>query len=189
MDSKRIDSSDPRPLKLFFEDEASFGRLGYCSKCWVPAGERATIKKQQIREYMYAFTCVCPETGETYSIISPVCNTESMEFLLKQTSEYYSHYRILMVVDKAAWHTTQKLNLPENIELISLPPASPELNPVEHIWDYVREQKKFKNHSFPTLDAVENQLEIALNELTNECDYLKSLCEFSWIKDINLANI
>ena len=77
---------------------------------------------------------------------------------------------------------TQKLVVPENIKLLPLPPYSPELNPTEHIWDYLREQKQFNNHIFESLDDVEAQLVIALNALNQESEKLKSMCQFSWIK-------
>ena len=74
------------------------------------------------------------------------------------------------------------LVVPENIKLLPLPPYSPELNPTEHIWDYIREQKQFNNHIFESLDDVEAQLVIALNALNQESKKLKSMCQFSWIK-------
>jgi len=71
---------------VFFEDEASFGRMNHVRKCWVHRPDRAMVKKQAVREYLYAFTTVCPKTGETCSIISPFCNTEAMNALLSETS-------------------------------------------------------------------------------------------------------
>ena len=60
-----------KPVKLFFEDEARFGRINNLSKCWVNRKDRAIVNQQIIREYIYAYTTVCPATGETFSIISP----------------------------------------------------------------------------------------------------------------------
>jgi DDE superfamily endonuclease len=150
-------------------------------KCWVYRPDRAIVKQQQIREYVYAFTAACPQTGETFSIISPFCNTEAMNVLLKETSAYYKDYRIIMVMDSAGWHTTKKLELPENITILTLPPYSPQLNPVEHIWDYIREQKEFNNHSFNSLNEAVNQLEKALCDLHEEKSIIKSMCNFNWI--------
>ena len=181
MAARSVKEGDSRPLKIFFEDEASFGRMGGYHRCWVPKSDRAIVKKQQIRQYLYAFTAVCPETGESCSIISPVCNTDAMRALLEEASKMYAHYRILMIVDGAAWHTTKKLKVPENIELLPLPAYSPELNPTEHIWDYIREQKRFKNHVFESLDAVEAQLVIALNDVHEEKEVMKSMCLSNWI--------
>ena len=58
------DQSDDRPVKLFFQDEARFGRIDNTSSCWVPPGGRALVGKQTIREYSYAYLAVCPQTGE-----------------------------------------------------------------------------------------------------------------------------
>ena len=62
-----------------------------------------------------------------------------------------------MVVDGADWHRSKKLKIPQNIKLVSLPPYSPELNPVENIWEELRE-KYFHNRVFQSIDAVEEQL-------------------------------
>ena len=105
----KIKENDERPLMLFFEDESAFGRMNHVRKCWVHRRTRAIIKKQQIRQYLYAFTSVCPQTGETCSIISPFCNTQAMNALLGQTSLTFPEYRIIMVMDSAGWHTTKNL--------------------------------------------------------------------------------
>ena len=65
-----------------------------------------------------------------------------------------------------------------------LPPYSPKLNPVEHIWDYIREQKKFNNYTFDSLNSVEIQLTQALKGLHQEKEEMKSMCNFKWINSI-----
>jgi len=172
---------DVRPIKLFFEDEARFGRINIVGRCWVARGTRAIVRQQMIREYIYAYTTVCPETGENYSIISPLNNTQAMNIFLEAFANTYCHYRIIMCLDGAGWHTSNKLVLPENIRLLRLPPYSPELNPTEHIWDYIREQKKFNNYTFLTLEAVEKQLMKSLKEINDEKELMKSMCNFKWI--------
>jgi len=177
-----IKDEEKRPIKLFFEDEARFGRINVVSRCWVPWGTRALVTKQLIREYTYAYTAVCPETGENYSIISPVNNTDAMNQFLIAFSNAYSHYRVIMCLDGAGWHTSKELALPENIRLLKLPPYSPELNPTEHIWDYIREQKQFNNHTFKTIGDVEDKLAVVLKDLNTDLHYISSLCNFSWLK-------
>lgn len=134
-----------------------------------------------IREYIYAYTTVCPETGENYSIISPVNNTAVMNIFLKKFSKAYNKYRIILCFDGAGWHTSNALELPENIQALRLPPYSPELNPVEHIWDYIREQKKFNNYIFTSIDEVEKQLSKALKQINGEKEIMKSMCNFNWL--------
>lgn len=177
-----LNNTDPRPLKIFFEDEAKFGRMNHVRKCWVGQRDRAVVKKQLIREYLYAFTTVCPETGETCSIISPYCNTDAMNALLVETHLEFPNYRILMIMDSAGWHTTKNLILPENISLLPLPAYSPQLNPTEHIWDYIREQKNFNNYTFNSLDDLDKHLGNVLSEICDEREIIKSMCEFEWIK-------
>jgi hypothetical protein len=179
-----MNMQDDLPLMVFFEDEAKFGRINHVRKCWVFRNNRAIVKQQAIREYLYAFTTVCPQTGETCSIISPFCNTSAMNALLNETSIAFPGYRIVMIMDAAGWHTTNNLVIPRNISILPLPPYSPELNPAEHIWDYIREQKHFNNYSFNSLDEVDKQLGIALKELHDEKEILKSLCNFNWLNNI-----
>jgi hypothetical protein len=166
---------------VFFEDEARFGRINNVSRCWVPAGKRAIVKKQRIREHTYAFSAVCPLEGESYSLISPVCNTAAMNALLQGLSTAYADEEILLFADSAGWHQSKELDRPANIRLELLPPYSPELNPTEHLWDYIREQKGFNNHLFGSMDALENHLEAVLKNLHQEKDYIRSLCTFHWM--------
>ncbi len=74
-----------------------------------------------------------------------------------------------------------KYLLPENITILPLPLYSPELNPTEHIWDYIREQKEFTNYTFNSIDEVDKQLGIALCDLHNEKSTISSMCNFDRI--------
>lgn len=153
------------------------------SRCWVPKQKRATVKKQIIREHTYVFSAVCPLAGESYSLISPLCNTEVMNTLLRGLSEAYPDEHLLLFADGAGWHKSKDLQLPANVQLELLPPYSPELNPTEHLWDYIREQKGFNNHCFHSLEELEDHLQNILKALhqPHEKEYLKSLCSFQWM--------
>lgn len=166
---------------MFFQDEGRFGRINNIKKCWVPKLQRAIIGQQMIREYTYAYTTVCPQTGENFSLILPYANTHAMNVFLNETSRNFSKYKIIMVMDKAGWHRSRDLSIPENIVLWFLPPYSPELNPVENLWKYIREQKGFNNQTFQSLDDVEDQLCIALKEMSQEKNKVKSITLFNWI--------
>lgn len=177
--------NDQRPVMLFFQDEGRFGRINNVSKCWVPRGQRAIVGKQIIREYIYAYSSVCPQTGETFSLILPWSDTVCMNEFLKLFSEQYNSYRIILTMDKAAWHRSKELKIPENIAPFYLPPYSPELNPTEHLWDYIREQKEFNNHTFDSIEEVSEHLCKALSELFDEKDKVKSMTKFSWLYSVS----
>jgi transposase len=129
--------------------------------CWVNKNTIPTVAKQMIREYIYAYSALSPQTGDCYSMISPYCNTDAMNEFLKQLSDQYSNYRIILILDKAGWHISQGLDKLENIKLLHLNPYSPEQNPVELLWREIR-RKYFHNRIFTSLDEVENTLTEAL---------------------------
>ena len=139
---------------LFFQDEGRFGRIDNVSSCWVPSGTRAKVGNQIIRKYTYAYTAICPETGESFSLILPYANCECMDIFMQGVSEKFKNYRIIMAMDSASWHTGEKTKKWENIVPLFQPPYSPELNPVEHIWHHIRESYNFKNKTFSSMKEV-----------------------------------
>ena len=171
-----------RGFRLMFQDEGRFGRLGFPRKAWAPAPCRPLCSGQVIREYIYAYSAISPIDGKIESLIAPRADTDVMSIFLEQVAERFSEDFILMVMDKAAWHTANKLHIPENIKITFLPPYSPQLNPVEHLWKEIRE-KYFGNHVFKSIDAVENQLMKALTQMNNDSECVKSFAGFKWIID------
>lgn len=121
-----------------------------------------SVARQMVREYIYAYSALSPQTGDCYSMISPYCNTEAMNEFLQQLSVQYKNYRIIIILDKAGWHISQSLEISDNIKLLHLNPYSPELNPVELLWREIR-RKYFHNNIFASLDEVENTLQQALS--------------------------
>jgi len=146
----------------------------------VPAGTRAVVGKQLIRQYTYAYTAVCPETGETYSLILPYADSDSMSIFLEKLSEHYSQNRIIMVMDNASWHSTKSMLGIQNIKPLFLPPRAPELNPVECIWHHIKE-RHFSNRVFKSIEEVEQRLVIALVELNQEKSKMRKMTLFNWL--------
>ena len=104
-----------------------------------------------------------------------------MNELLHGLSAAYPQEDIVLFADNAGWHKSKELNRPANIRIELLPPYSPELNPTEHLWDYIREQKDFNNHIFESMDQLEDHLETVLKDLHHEKEYIQSLCTFNWM--------
>ncbi|KAB8332033.1 hypothetical protein SD80_021205 [Scytonema tolypothrichoides VB-61278] len=98
---------------------------------------RCSIYKK--REYVYAYVTVAPKLAKMTCLILPYANTQMMNLFLKQVSQDFAEYFIVMQVDKAAWHRSKNLEIPENIRLLEQPSYSPEFMPVEHIWEDIRE--------------------------------------------------
>ncbi len=167
-------------MRLMFQDEARFGRISDPRRCRAPKPMRPMCKAMCVREYTYAYAAVEVKTGETDSLVLPYANTECMQLFLNEVGIRHPQENIIMVVDGASWHTGEALKPPENMRLLVLPPYAPELNPVEHIWDELRE-KFFHNHVFNSLFALETQLVIALKTYEENPEIIKSIVAWNWI--------
>ena len=132
------------------------------------------------QEYTYAYTALTPADGRMDSLVLPYVNGICMDIFLKEIASRYSEERIIMIVDGAGWHKNQNLPLPSNLRLVFLPPYAPELNPVEHIWDDLRE-KFFHNSVFDSIEALEDHLVSALLAYENDSDRVRSITGWDWI--------
>ena len=163
-----------------FQDEARFGRISDVRRCWAPKPIRPLCQGMLTHEYTYAFGAVDVCTGELDSLILPHVNTACMQLFLNEVAARHPHDRIVMVIDGAAWHRSASLKPPQNIYLLSLPPYAPELNPIEHVCDELRE-KFFHNQVFKSLDALEDHLALALQSLETDNTTVASIVSWPWI--------
>lgn len=169
-----------KSFRLMFQDEAGFGRINKPKRCWCGEGIRPTVPCHMIREYMYAYGAISPLDGDLVSLILPKCNTQCMNIFLAEVSKQHPNDYILMVADNAPWHKSGGLIVPENMEMFPLLAYTPELNPIEMIWDEIRE-KFFKNKLFKTLNAVSDKLCEAINHLIDNKTIVKSITGWDWI--------
>jgi hypothetical protein len=175
------DPDDDRPVVLLVQDEARFGRINSVQRCWAPAGVRPTVPYQIVRESLYAFAAVDPASGAMTCLVLPEANTAMMNIFLAQVAEDFADSFVVMQVDGAPWHTSPKLQVPENIRLITQPAYSPELNPVEHLWDDIRE-KEFPNVLHTTLDEVKEAVSNGLRRLADAPEQFSSMTFFPHLR-------
>ena len=141
-------------------------------------GWRPSVPCRHIREYRYAFGAVEPLTGESFFLVMPYCNTECMNIYLRELSAAFPGDRIVLACDGASWHRSNLLEVPGNIFLVYLPPATPEMNPIEQIWKELR-KRGFKNELFHTLEKVVDRLCDTINSLTRKS--VQSITHRDWI--------
>jgi hypothetical protein len=120
------------------------------------------------------YAAVAPAEGKMTSLILPRADTAMMNLFLEPVAKTFQDYFIVMQVDQAAWHHAKELQVPENIRLIPQPPYSPELNPVEHVWEHLRE-KRFAHLACSSLEEVVDKLCEELTHLEAEPEQLRSL--------------
>jgi hypothetical protein len=129
----------------------------------------------------YIFGAICPARGVGAAMIMPAANTEGMNEHLKEISTQVAQSWIAVVIcDRASWHQRGKdLIIPDNIRLLSLPPYSPELNPMENVWDYLR-QNKLCALVWDTYDEILEACKTAWNFLIDDPARIRSIGTREW---------
>jgi transposase len=163
---------------IFFFDEGRFGLQSTVTRIWAKRGEPVHVKVQQGYKNFYSYSAVSPHCGESFSLFLPEINTEMMNIFLDEFLKEYSDKDILFVLDQAGWHKAKDLKVPPNTTLMFLPPYSPELNPVEKLWQWLRKEATH-NILFKTLEELMDALENELRKLTPE--KFVQLCHCSYL--------
>lgn len=170
-------------IALYFQDEARFGQKGRSCRRWWLRGQRPVGPVDQRYTFAYVFAAVEPATGRDFCLVLPVVSTAAMnEFLRRFAATLPKDEHAVMVLDGAGWHTSQDLVVPPNVTLLRLPPYSPELNPVERVWLYLRE-RHLSHRVHDEYAAIVDALCDAWRRLTPQ--RLRSLCNYPWIRQVS----
>ncbi len=106
----------------------------------MPTGSRPTAVKQTRYEWVYLYAAVEAATGANVALQAPHVNTGTMNVFLEMVSaELAPLEHGILIMDQAGWHKSRGLRVPDNLTILYLPPYSPELNPVERLWAYLRD--------------------------------------------------
>lgn len=147
---------------------------------WARRGTRPRQPADQRYESAYLFGAICPRRGVGAALAMPFANTEAMQAHLDEIGRTVAkHAHAVLILDRAGWHTTDKLKVPKNLTIILLPSKSPELNPVENIWQYMR-ANWLSNRIFESYgDIIEAACE-AWNKLTALPNVITSIGLRDW---------
>ncbi len=163
-------------LRVYFQDESRFGQQGTTTAVWARTGSRPTAVRQTEYEYLWVIGAVCPETGHAEGLLSPKLNTEMINVFLSQfAATLPADEHAVMVWDGAGFHRSGQLAVPQNITLIQLPPYSPELNPIENLWHYLKSHF-WSNRSYEDYDALESAAIAAWRTAVLDTDLMKTVC-------------
>lgn len=165
---------------MWFQDEARIGQKNGRTRIWAKKGTRPRLPADQRYQNAYLFGAVCPMRGKGAALMLPVANTAAMQLHLDEISLAVapgSHGVVIM--DRAGWHETGKLAVPENLTIILLPARSPELNSVENIWQYLR-QNWLSNRVFEDFNAILDAGCEAWNRLMAMPDTIRSIGWRDW---------
>lgn len=166
-------------VRLFFMDEARFGQQGTTTRVWARTNSRPTVLRQTRYEWVYLYAAVEPATGESVALLAPNVNTGTFNVFLSMLSEELGPgEQAVLIMDQAGWHKSKGVRLPDNITALLLPPYSPELNPVENLWHYLRSHY-LANRAYRNYDHLLEAGAQAYRSLTH--DTVKSVCRCDYI--------
>lgn len=166
-------------VRVMFMDEARFGQQGTLTRMWAPRGSRPTAIKQTRYEWVYLYAAVEPKTGFSSALLAPEVNTGTFnQFLRILSREVDRDDHIILIMDQAGWHRSKALRLPGNITVLYLPPYSPELNPTERLWGYIRSHY-LSNRVFDGYDHLLHAGTYAYRSLTPAM--IRSICRCTYL--------
>ena len=123
------------------------------------------------------YSAVNPISGESFTLKLPNVDTTCMNVFLEEMSKEIGENEVVVVMDGASWHKSKDLVTPKNITIKILPPYCPELNPVERLWLYIK-QNTIRNKIYETLSLLE---EAVCNFIQNlKKDEIKQICNYGY---------
>lgn len=180
---REIEEAHPEAEKveLWAEDEARLGLKPVIRRVWAPVGKRPIVRFKRGYEWTYLYGFVRPQSGEVFWLILPTVNVGLFSMALFEFAKEVgagNDKRILLVVDRAGWHTGGEVEVPEGIHLEFLPSGSPELQPAERLW--VLTNEAVANGVFEEIEEVEETLMERCLELHDQSELIRDLTNYHW---------
>lgn len=155
-------------IELWWQDEARIGQKNKITRRWARRGTRPSTPQDQRTLWAYIFGAICPAKGKAAGLVMPYANTEAMQAHLHEISlAVDANAHAVLMLDQAGWHLSNHLIIPDNITVLPLPPRSPELNPVENVWQFMRENW-LSNRIFKNYDDIVDHCCYAWNSLADQ---------------------
>ena len=170
-----------KPIEIWFQDEARVGQKGTHSYIWAPIGERPLMVRDNRHDSAYLFGAICPDRAVGAAIIMPHVDAEAMSLHLAEISAQVTPgAHVVLLCDGAGWHQTGgRLRVPDNITLLPIPPYTPELNSMENVWQYLR-QNKLCALVWDSYDDIVDACVCAWLFLSNDPNRIRSIGSREW---------
>jgi transposase len=168
-------------VETWAQDEARLGLQPVVRRVWAPRGQRPTAWVHPRYEWLWVYGFVHPPTGATYWLTMPGVDVAAMTAALAAFADEVgidATHRVVLVVDRAGWHTSKRLVLPEGLELWYLPAYTPQLNPAERLWPLVREA--VANRPVGSLDALERAVGERCVTLHDRPERISAATNYHW---------
>jgi DDE superfamily endonuclease len=171
-----------KPVEVWFQDEARVGQQGTLARLWARKGSRPPAPRDRRYAWAYLFGAVCPARRTGAGLVLPRADAAAMALHLAEIGKRVAPgAHAVVVADGAGWHVAKRLRVPANISLLLLPPYAPELNPVENVWHFLR-QNRLSNRVYDTYDAIVGACCDAWNDLMATPERVASITTRAWAR-------
>jgi len=146
---------DVTQWELWTMDEHRIGLKPIVRRIWARKGERPIITVHQRYRWRYLYGFVCPQSGETFWLILPTVSVEVFSQALAELAQFLGlgpDKHLILVLDQAGWHTSDRVEVPAGIHLLFQPAYAPEVQPAERLWEVTDEA--LANQHFDTIDEL-----------------------------------
>ena len=170
-----------KKIEIWAEDEARLGLQPVIRRQWFKVGSKPRACHRIQYKWIYAYGFVHPASGRTHWLLLPSVSCKIMQIALESFAREYVDDDTLIVLlwDRAGFHQTGNMQVPEGIEFFPLPPYTPELQPAERLWPSLHEA--MANRWIRTLDHLEEILVERIKALIQEPEQTQALTGFGWI--------
>jgi len=171
-------------IEVWFQDEARIGQKNKITRRWARRGTRSRAPHDQRSQWAYIFGAICPKRGLGAGLVMPFADTPAMQAHLDEIATMVDQdAHAIVILNQAGWHTSKSLVVPNNITLLPLPPRSPELNPVENLWQFMRENW-LSNRIFQSYDDIVALCCQAWNNIIDQPSRIMSIRHRDWAHEL-----
>jgi transposase len=170
-------------IQVWHQDEARFGQQGTLTRVWARRGSRPRRRRQNGRESLYVLTATCASSGAAFGLVMPELNTAVVnQFLQEFSRQLAPGVHAVLLWDNAPYHVSGDLVVPANLSLIGLLPYSPELNPVENLWHYLRAHH-WSNRVYADYEALLEAATEAWRQVCLDPEKIRSICAAPYLAE------
>ena len=170
-------------VEVRHQDEARFGQKGSLTRVWARRGSRPRRVRQDGRESLYVLTAVCAASGAAVGLVMPELDTAVVNLFLEEFSRRLAPgVHGVLLWDNAGYHTSGGLVVPPNVSLIGLLPYSPELNPVENLWHYLRSHH-WSHRVYLDYDDLRDAATVAWRAVCLDPEKIRTICAAPYLNE------
>jgi transposase len=170
-------------VEVWHQDEARFGQKGSLTRVRARRGSRPRRVRQDGRESLYVLTAVCTASGAAVGLVMPELNTAVVNLFLEEFSRSLAPgVHAVLIWDNAGYHTSGGLVVPPNVSLIGLLPYSPELNPVENLWHYLRSHH-WSHRVYLDYEALRDAAAVAWRAVCLDREKMRTICAAPYLNE------